>query len=234
MTRPPVGGEGKEMGGKQIHKKFSSSQRGKMAFRDWLLVLFASRLSLSGCDGLRNCPSTNFSLSEDSSMILAANITNHDSILDLYKKNESTSDWEYVLCIRNGHISCWNSEHASYFSLSHNDFAVKNAKEVITGYYKFVRSLNSSCMQQFFIAVFGSKGTDDIAWIWICSALSILVVVAVLVAVPVTFCLIKRNRRGGDRVERVPGCENGSPACMLNGIQMDNLAHVVETTEISH
>nr|XP_034963087.1 uncharacterized protein LOC118081060 [Zootoca vivipara] len=104
-----------------------------------------------------HCPSANLSIPEGSSgMIIPNKILNHSNSLPLYKKNHSSSSWQYILSIAKRHLNHSVGTYEADIYISDSGLSVKNAYEGLAGEYQLVYQQNESCVLQFFLNIPGS------------------------------------------------------------------------------
>ncbi|KAH0630438.1 hypothetical protein JD844_013462 [Phrynosoma platyrhinos] len=89
------------------------------------------------------CPSTNISLPEDSSRVIAANVSTYPNMLVLCKNN---CDQE-ILILKKGHANYVDFAYMDHFYISGNDLAIKNTSKMLTGYPSYCSSTNFSLLE---------------------------------------------------------------------------------------
>ncbi|CAI5767960.1 Hypothetical predicted protein [Podarcis lilfordi] len=100
------------------------------------------------------CPSANLSIPESASgTIIPNDIFNHSNSLALYKKNHSSSSWQYILSTDKGHLNHSVNTYEEQFYISDSGLTIKYAYEGLAGEYQLVHQQNGSCVLQFFLNI---------------------------------------------------------------------------------
>nr|XP_028575581.1 uncharacterized protein LOC114591963 [Podarcis muralis] len=151
-----------------------------------------------------HCPSANLSIPEGASgTIIPNHILNHSNSLALYKKNHSSSSWQYILSTDKGHLNHSVNTYEEHFHISDSGLTIKNAYEGLAGEYQLVHRQNGSCVLQFFLNIPVSGRRHDCAYA--------AVGLAIFLVLCFTVCICwKRKRRDNDTAQLAGGLANGT------------------------
>ncbi|XP_053234640.1 uncharacterized protein LOC128408674 [Podarcis raffonei] len=149
-----------------------------------------------------HCPSANLSIPEGASgTIIPNNILNHSNSLALYKKNHSSSSWQYILSTDKGHLNHSVNTYEEQFYISDSGLTIKYAYEGLAGEYQLVHQQNGSCVLQFFLNIPVSGRRHD--WAYAAVGLAIFLVLCFTV-----YLCWKWKRR--DTAQLAGGLANGT------------------------
>ncbi|XP_077781325.1 uncharacterized protein LOC144327048 [Podarcis muralis] len=151
-----------------------------------------------------HCPSANLSIPEGASgTIIPNNKLNHSNSLALYKKNHSSSSWQYILSIAKRHLNHNDDTYEEHFHISDSGLSIKNAYEGLAGEYQLVHQQNGSCVLQFFLNIPVSGRRHD------CAYAAVGLAIFLVLCFTVYLCW-KWKRRDKDTAQLAGGFANGT------------------------